>query len=146
MLRQVWAGLTGENLLNLWLMAFIAAGLIADGIGRGTRAAVMVPPGLDFFSLVFGVFKAGVVPVLIDPGMGVKSLGKCLDEAEPKLFEARYGLAVLEQDDARADAAFEQAMAAVECAPTDAARGAARALAAAVRKYAGPVRSGDAGR
>lgn len=67
-------------------------------------------------------------------------------EAEPRLFEARYGLAVLEQDDAKADAAFEQAMAAVECAPTDAARGAAQALAAAVRKYAGPVRSGDAGR
>lgn len=64
----------------------LAAGLIADGIGRGTRAAVMVPPGLDFFSLVFGVFKAGVVPVLIDPGMGIKSLGKCLDEAEPELF------------------------------------------------------------
>lgn len=64
----------------------LAAGLIADGVARGTRAAVMVPPGLDFFSLVFGVFKAGVVPVLIDPGMGIKSLGQCLDEAEPELF------------------------------------------------------------
>lgn len=64
----------------------VAAGLIADGVVAGTRAAVMVPPGLDFFSLVFGLFKAGVVPVLIDPGMGVKSVGKCLDEAEPELF------------------------------------------------------------
>ncbi|WP_165244208.1 fatty acid CoA ligase family protein [Paludisphaera soli] len=64
----------------------VAAGLIADGESRGTRAAVMVPPGLDFFSLVFGLFKAGVVPVLIDPGMGLKSLGRCMDEAEPELF------------------------------------------------------------
>jgi acyl-CoA synthetase (AMP-forming)/AMP-acid ligase II len=64
----------------------LAAGLIADGVARGARAAVMVPPGLDFFSLVFAVFKAGVVPVLIDPGMGIKSLGQCLDEAEPELF------------------------------------------------------------
>jgi len=64
----------------------LAAGLIADGVARGTRAAVMVPPGLDFFSLVFGLFKAGVVPVLIDPGMGIRSLGRCLDEAEPELF------------------------------------------------------------
>ncbi|AMV37007.1 fatty acid CoA ligase family protein [Planctomyces sp. SH-PL62] len=64
----------------------VAAGLIADGVARETRAAVMVPPGLDFFSLVFGLFKAGVVPVLIDPGMGLKSLGRCLDEAEPELF------------------------------------------------------------
>jgi hypothetical protein len=37
-------------------------------------------------------------------------------------------------------------MAALECASDDAGRGAARALAAAVRKYASPVRSGDAGR
>ncbi|MDG3006245.1 fatty acid CoA ligase family protein [Paludisphaera mucosa] len=64
----------------------LAAGLIADGVERGTRAAVMVPPGLDFFALVFGLFKAGVVPVLIDPGMGLRSLGQCMDEAEPALF------------------------------------------------------------
>jgi hypothetical protein len=67
-------------------------------------------------------------------------------DAEPDLFEARYGLAVLEQDDARADGALEQAMAAAGCAPSDAGRGASQALAAAVRKYAEPVRSGDAGR
>lgn len=64
----------------------IAAGLIDEGVAMGTRAAVMVRPGLDFFALVFGLFKAGVVPVLIDPGMGLKSLGQCLDEAEPELF------------------------------------------------------------
>ncbi len=64
----------------------IAAGLIDEGVAPGTRAAVMVRPGLDFFALVFALFKAGVVPVLIDPGMGLKSLGQCLDEAEPELF------------------------------------------------------------
>jgi len=64
----------------------VAAGLIIEGVAAGTRAAVMVRPGLNFFSLVFGLFKAGVVPVLIDPGMGLKSLGQCLDEAEPDLF------------------------------------------------------------
>lgn len=64
----------------------IAAGLIDEGAAAGTRAAVMVRPGLDFFALVFGLFKAGVVPVLIDPGMGLKSLGQCLDEAQPAMF------------------------------------------------------------
>lgn len=64
----------------------IALGLGASGIAPGTRAAVMVSPGLDFFALTFALFKAGVVPVLIDPGMGVKSLGKCLKEAAPELF------------------------------------------------------------
>ena len=51
----------------------IALGLGASGIAPGTRAAVMVSPGLDFFALTFALFKAGVVPVLIDPGMGLKA-------------------------------------------------------------------------
>ena len=64
----------------------IAQGLKAIGIGRGTRAVVMVRPGLDFFSLVFAVFKAGVVPVLIDPGIGLRNLGQCCREAAPEVF------------------------------------------------------------
>ncbi len=64
----------------------IARGLHREGFGPGTRAAVMVRPGLDFFAIVFAVFKAGVVPVMIDPGIGIKSLGKCLGEAAPEVF------------------------------------------------------------
>ena len=64
----------------------IAHGFRAIGIGRGTRAVVMVRPGLDFFSLVFALFKAGIVPVLIDPGIGLRNLGQCCREAEPELF------------------------------------------------------------
>jgi olefin beta-lactone synthetase len=64
----------------------IASGLRAIGIARGTRAVVMVRPGLDFFALVFAVFKAGVVPVLIDPGIGLRNLGQCCREAAPEVF------------------------------------------------------------
>jgi olefin beta-lactone synthetase len=64
----------------------IALGLKSFGIGRGTKAVVMVRPGLDFFSLVFALFKAGVVPVLIDPGIGLRNLGQCCREAEPEVF------------------------------------------------------------
>jgi acyl-CoA synthetase (AMP-forming)/AMP-acid ligase II len=64
----------------------IAHGLGAIGIGRGIRAVVMVRPGLDFFSLVFALFKAGVVPVLIDPGIGLKNLSQCCREAAPEVF------------------------------------------------------------
>jgi acyl-CoA synthetase (AMP-forming)/AMP-acid ligase II len=64
----------------------IAAGFSAIGIARGARSVVMVRPGLDFFSLVFALFKAGVVPVLIDPGIGVQSLGRCCHEAAPEFF------------------------------------------------------------
>ncbi|MBT8059770.1 MAG: AMP-binding protein [Gammaproteobacteria bacterium] len=63
-----------------------ARGLQAYGIGPGVRTALMVTPGLDFFALFFALFKAGAVPVLIDPGIGVKPLKQCLEEAEPKAF------------------------------------------------------------
>ena len=50
------------------------------------RAVLLVRPGLDFFSLVFALFKAGVVPVVIDPGIGLRSLAQCCREAAPEAF------------------------------------------------------------
>jgi len=63
-----------------------ARGLTAYGIGPGTRTALMLTPGLDFFAMFFALFKAGAVPVLIDPGIGMKPLKQCLSEAAPKAF------------------------------------------------------------
>ena len=48
----------------------------------------MVRPGLSFFALTFGLFKAGAVPVLVDPGLGIKNLGPCLAEAGPRRSSA----------------------------------------------------------
>lgn len=64
----------------------IACALELDGIYRGMRVALMVTPGLEFFALTFALFKLGAVPVLVDPGIGVKNLKVCLAEAEPKAF------------------------------------------------------------
>ncbi len=64
----------------------VARGLAAVGITRGTRTVVMVKPGMDLFTLAFGLFQAGVVPVMIDPGMGIRNLKKCLAEARPQAF------------------------------------------------------------
>jgi acyl-CoA synthetase (AMP-forming)/AMP-acid ligase II len=64
----------------------IALGLGAAGIEAGTRAVLLVRPGLDFFALVFALFKAGVVPVVIDPGIGLRSLAQCCREAAPEVF------------------------------------------------------------
>ena len=63
-----------------------AHGLIEYGIGRGIRSALMLTPGLDFFAMFFALFKAGAVPVLIDPGIGIKPLKSCLAEAQPEAF------------------------------------------------------------
>ncbi|MDA3903621.1 MAG: fatty acid CoA ligase family protein [Desulfuromusa sp.] len=64
----------------------IAAGLESIGIGRGVRTVLMVKPSLDFFALTFALFKVGAIPILIDPGMGIKNLKVCLAEAEPEAF------------------------------------------------------------
>lgn len=64
----------------------VAKGLEGVGIKRGVRTVLMVTPSLDFFALTFALFKAGAVPVMVDPGMGVKNLGQCLAEAEPEAF------------------------------------------------------------
>jgi len=64
----------------------IAAGLAKRGIVRGTRTVVMVRPTPEFFLLMFALFKAGAVPVLVDPGIDRRALKQCLDEAEPDAF------------------------------------------------------------
>jgi acyl-CoA synthetase (AMP-forming)/AMP-acid ligase II len=64
----------------------IAAGLAAHGIARDTRTVVMVRPTPDFFLLMFALFKAGAVPVLVDPGIDRRALKQCLDEAQPDAF------------------------------------------------------------
>jgi acyl-CoA synthetase (AMP-forming)/AMP-acid ligase II len=64
----------------------LARGLQSIGISRGARTVLMVPPSVDFFALTFALFKAGVIVVLIDPGMGVHNLGDCLEEAQPDAF------------------------------------------------------------
>src|SRR5262249_50621888 len=46
----------------------LARGLARLGLARGTRAVLMVPPGLEFYGLTFALFKLGAVVVLIDPG------------------------------------------------------------------------------
>ena len=64
----------------------IAAGLARAGIARGSRTVVMVRPSPEFFLLMFALFKAGAVPVLVDPGIDRRALKQCLDEARPEAF------------------------------------------------------------
>ena len=64
----------------------IAAGLIKRGIARGMRVVMMVRPSPEFFLLMFALFKAGMVPVLVDPGIDKRALKQCLDEAQPHAF------------------------------------------------------------
>lgn len=64
----------------------VAAGLIKNGISKGVRTILMVRPSLEFFVLTFALFKAGAVPVVVDPGMGLKRMLECQMESRPEAF------------------------------------------------------------
>jgi acyl-CoA synthetase (AMP-forming)/AMP-acid ligase II len=64
----------------------LAWGLESVGITRGTRTILMVKPSLDFFTLTFALFKAGAVPVVVDPGMGIRRMVECFKQSSPSAF------------------------------------------------------------
>ena len=43
----------------------------------------MVRPGLDLIRVVFALFKMGAVPIVIDPGMGLKKFLRCVRHSKP---------------------------------------------------------------
>jgi acyl-CoA synthetase (AMP-forming)/AMP-acid ligase II len=64
--------------------SLIASGLLQHGMKKGDRVLVMVPYGAEFVTLTFALFKAGAVPILIDPGLGKKNVLHCIKQSEPK--------------------------------------------------------------
>ncbi|MFJ6048783.1 fatty acid CoA ligase family protein [Streptomyces sp. NPDC092307] len=55
----------------------LARGFRHAGITRGTRTVLMAPPGPELFALCFALFRVGAVPVVVDPGMGVRRMLHC---------------------------------------------------------------------
>ncbi|MBC7429731.1 MAG: AMP-binding protein [Bacteriovorax sp.] len=53
------------------------------GLKKGDKTLLFLRPSLDFSAMTFALFKLGVVPVFIDPGMGRANLLKCIKEAKP---------------------------------------------------------------
>ncbi|HEX5471171.1 MAG TPA: fatty acid CoA ligase family protein [Lacipirellulaceae bacterium] len=66
----------------------IARGLAAWGVPPGSRLALLVQPGIEFVTLVFALLRAGMVIVLVDPGLGRRHLAHCFAEAAPEGFVA----------------------------------------------------------
>ena len=55
-----------------------------QGIERGCRVLLMVRPGLDLIRIVFALFKMGAVPIVIDPGMGLRKFLRCVRHSQPR--------------------------------------------------------------
>jgi acyl-CoA synthetase (AMP-forming)/AMP-acid ligase II len=66
--------------------SLLARGLLRSGIGKGVRVAFMVPPAREFFILAFALLKLGAIPILIDPGIGLRQIRRCLEAAGPAVF------------------------------------------------------------
>jgi len=64
----------------------LARGLNAYGLGHGVRSVLMVRPSFEFFALMFGLLRAGAVPVLIDPGIDRRALKTCIAQSDPTGF------------------------------------------------------------
>jgi len=53
------------------------------GVGKGDRVQIMVKPGLELILVVFALFKLAAVPVVIDPGIGMKHFLACVKRTKP---------------------------------------------------------------
>lgn len=84
--RVAWTQLTFQQLDEE--ASRIARGLIRLGVTPGQRIVLMVRPSLEFIALTFGLFRAGAVCTLIDPGMGRSRIFDCLDDVAPDGFVA----------------------------------------------------------
>jgi acyl-CoA synthetase (AMP-forming)/AMP-acid ligase II len=62
----------------------VAYGLVAAGLKPGMRVLLMVKPGSDLIRCCFALFKTGAVPVVIDPGMGLKHFLSCVQRTRPE--------------------------------------------------------------
>ena len=86
---------TGKYRYRTWTFAqleheatAIANGLLAWSVQPGQRLVLMVRPSFEFIALTFGLMRAGIVVVLIDPGMGRSNIFRCLEEINPDGFVA----------------------------------------------------------
>lgn len=55
-----------------------ASALVTQGIRQGEHVLVLVPAGKPLISLTYALFRAGAVPVLIDPGVGLDAFLRCV--------------------------------------------------------------------
>ena len=65
---------------------YLAWGMKRQGLTAGMKTLLMIRPSLDFYALVFALFKLGAVPVMIDPGMGWPGFLNCVTQVAPEGF------------------------------------------------------------
>ena len=64
----------------------LATHLLLKGFSKGQKVILMLPPGEDLIITVFAMLRLGAIPIVIDPGMGIKNLINCVKQSRPDLF------------------------------------------------------------
>ena len=57
--------------------------LVNSGISAGDKTLLFVNPGPGLIIWAFALFRLGAIPVIIDPGMGVRSFLSCIQRTKP---------------------------------------------------------------
>lgn len=61
----------------------VSSGLKEIGVKQNDRIALLIPPGGDLAAVLYGVWRAGAVAVVVDAGLGLKGIREALRGAGP---------------------------------------------------------------
>ena len=84
-----------DHEVDIW-----ATYLLTQGFTRGQKVLLLLPPGEDLLIAVFAMLRLGAIPIVIDPGMGIKNFIHCAQRTQPDLllgcFKARIVYCLLQ--------------------------------------------------
>lgn len=57
-----------------------------NNVSRGQTVLLLVPPGEGLLIATFALLRLGAIPIVIDPGMGLKNFFNCVRRTKPNFF------------------------------------------------------------
>ena len=82
--KGLWKTLTYKDVLDK-TQRFLRR-LEAERYTPGMTAALLTPPSADFFPFAFALLKLGIVPILVEPALGIKKIREIYAESKPDIF------------------------------------------------------------
>lgn len=64
----------------------ICAHLQQAGLVKGSKVLCLAKPSIDSTAFIFALVKSGAIPVLVDPGMGLKRMLICIEQCRPEFM------------------------------------------------------------
>jgi len=69
-----------------------AAFFCASGLPMGSRVQLLLKPCVTLYPLILGAVRAGLVPVFLDPAMGLRNVLSCIRTVQPAVVVAPLAL------------------------------------------------------